>query len=213
MLVVMLAAVTLLPAMLGFSGQNIDKFGIQRFMHSGEIDKEHTLSYRWSRVVQHHPWTAGGTALVILLIMASPLCLDAQSFTDAGNSARAHHATRGYDLSARASGPAPTARCSLVAPPPTARPRPASCARAARSRPDVAFVGPPRRRTRPARWRPGASYPKTSPQAQATHDLVQRTPRRRRAAGHVGHRRHRLVGGSTGAGRRHELPRRPARPG
>ena len=154
-LLVMAAAVTLLPAMLGFSGQNIDKFGIQRFMHRGEVDKEHTFSYRWSRVVQHHPWIAGGTALVILLIMAIPLFSMQQSFTDAGNNQPELTTRKAYDLLAEASGPASTARSSSPstwAPRPGARPRSTSCT--PRS---------PRRPAWPSPCRPASTRPATRP--------------------------------------------------
>ena len=53
----MLAALTLLPAMLGFAGKNIDRFGLpHRKENPGEINR--TIWWRWSRVIQAHPWPA-----------------------------------------------------------------------------------------------------------------------------------------------------------
>ena len=173
-LLVMAAAVTLLPAMLGFSGQNIDKFGIQRFMHRGEVDKEHTFSYRWSRVVQHHPWIAGGAALVILLIMAIPLFSMQQSFTDAGNNQPELTTRKAYDLLAQGFGPGTNGPLVVAVDLGTAPGGQAALDKlhtALAETPGVAFAVPPRLNA------DGSAatlvvIPKTSPQAQATHDLV-----------------------------------------
>lgn len=102
---VMLAAVTLLPAMLGFAGHAIDRFGIQRFLHRGEGDKERTMSYRWSRLVQHHPWQMGGTALVVLIILAIPLFSMHQAFSDQGNDPTSLTTRRAYNLLSAGFGP------------------------------------------------------------------------------------------------------------
>ncbi|HKH25319.1 MAG TPA: MMPL family transporter, partial [Acidimicrobiales bacterium] len=60
--VVVLASVTLLPALLGFAGRTIDRFRLPWFRH--DVDGRRTLSWRWSRVVQRRPLVAGLAALV-----------------------------------------------------------------------------------------------------------------------------------------------------
>ena len=95
---VMLGSVTLLPAMLGFAGPAIDRFGIKRFLHRGEGDATQTLSYRWSRVVQHRPVALGGAALAVLVVLALPLFSMHQAFSDQGNDPTSQTTRRAYDL-------------------------------------------------------------------------------------------------------------------
>ncbi len=71
---VLAASLTLLPAILGFVGTNIDKWrvpGTGRESHQGE----RAYWYRWSRVVQHRPWTAFISAAAVLLDHHDPALL------------------------------------------------------------------------------------------------------------------------------------------
>jgi RND superfamily putative drug exporter len=52
----MLASLTLLPAMLGFVGKNIDRFGLPHRVSKRGMAQ--SFWYRWSRVIQKHPWPA-----------------------------------------------------------------------------------------------------------------------------------------------------------
>ncbi len=169
---VMLGALTLLPAMLGFSGTTIDRFGISRFLHRGEGDKK-TLSYRWSRLVQHHSWLFAGAALLILLVMAIPLFSMQQSFTDAGNNPTSLTTRRAYDLLSQGFGPG-TNGPLIVA---VAVPKGADDQVVERlssrigSTPGVAFAAPPQFN----QARDAATIfvvPETSPQDPATQTLV-----------------------------------------
>ena len=51
--VVVIASVTLLPAMLGFAGRSIDRFRLPWFRH--DVEGRRTLSWRWSRIMQRRP--------------------------------------------------------------------------------------------------------------------------------------------------------------
>ncbi|MEY2570315.1 MAG: putative drug exporter of the superfamily, partial [Acidimicrobiaceae bacterium] len=62
-LVVMLASVTLLPAVLGFVGRTIDRLRVP-IVNRKEAGDRTALSYRWSRVVQRRPWPAAIIGLV-----------------------------------------------------------------------------------------------------------------------------------------------------
>src|SRR5438552_1464876 len=55
-LMTMLASLTLLPAVLGFVGRNIDRFAIPGRQRDTQTSS--SIWYRWSRVVQRHPWPA-----------------------------------------------------------------------------------------------------------------------------------------------------------
>ena len=69
---VMLAAVTLLPAMLGFSGLAIDKVRVPGLHQSGAEPSERGFWYRWSRTVQRHPVVAAVGALLCLILLILP---------------------------------------------------------------------------------------------------------------------------------------------
>jgi len=47
----MLASLTLLPAMLGFAGRNIDRFGLPHRAAAAEEGASHSFWYAWSRVI------------------------------------------------------------------------------------------------------------------------------------------------------------------
>jgi RND superfamily putative drug exporter len=103
---VMAAALTLLPALLGFTGHAIDRLHVPLMLHRGAgANTRHTLAWRWSRVVQRHPIVLGGAALVTLVALAIPLLSIHLAFTDAGNDPAAQMTRRSYDLLAQGFGP------------------------------------------------------------------------------------------------------------
>ena len=73
--VVMLASITLLPALLGFVGRTIDRLSVRR--RKAPTPPEQTLWYRWSRVVQRRPWPAAIGGLAFLLAAGDPAVVDA----------------------------------------------------------------------------------------------------------------------------------------
>jgi RND superfamily putative drug exporter len=76
---------TLLPALIGFSGAAIDKFHVPHLRRGNDVKTRHTVAWRWSRVVQHHPIALGGAALGVLVVLAVPLFSLHMAFTDSGN--------------------------------------------------------------------------------------------------------------------------------
>jgi RND superfamily putative drug exporter len=103
-LMVMAAAVTLLPGMLGFAGRAIDRLKVPGLHRTPEPGKR-TGWYRWSREVQRHPWFLGGIALAILLVMAIPVFSLQMLFSDAGNDPTSVTTRHAYDLLAKGFGP------------------------------------------------------------------------------------------------------------
>ncbi len=103
-LAVLAAALTLLPAMLGYVGLAIDRLhvpGLQiRAATSGR-----GFWYRWSRTVQRRPWICGGAALLVLLVLAVPLFSMRLAFSDAGNDPPSLTTRQAYDLLAAGFGP------------------------------------------------------------------------------------------------------------
>jgi RND superfamily putative drug exporter len=94
--VVMLASITLLPAILGFAGRTIDRFSILR--SRAPKPRERTLWYRWSRVVQRRPWPALLGGLALLIALAIPMLSMRLAFPDAGGNPTSDTTRRAYDL-------------------------------------------------------------------------------------------------------------------
>ena len=173
-LLTMLASVTLLPALLGFVGNNINRFA---FPHRAKTDADRPpFWYRWSRVVQRRPWPAFGGALLLLLVIAVPVTSMRLGFGDAGNAPTTDTTRRAYDLLSRGFGPGFNGPLLLAAETPGGAADLAAFNRLGatlRTTPGVKFATPAR---------PNAEgdaaimqiFPTTSPQDEATTDLVTR---------------------------------------
>jgi RND superfamily putative drug exporter len=94
--IVMLASITLLPAILGFAGRTIDRFSVKR--NRAPKPREEQFWYRWSRVVQRRPWPAFTVGLLILIVLAIPMLSMRLAFPDAGGNPTTDTTRRAYDL-------------------------------------------------------------------------------------------------------------------
>ncbi|MEV4177384.1 MMPL family transporter [Nonomuraea sp. NPDC049709] len=190
-LMVMLAALTLLPALLRMIGPRIDRFALPRRKEGVP------LSYRWSRVVQRRPWLTGAVALVALGVLALPAAHLRAGWSDAGNRPVTDTTRRAHDLLAGGFGPGMAGPLVLAAG--GAAPG-ADLARAvgqAAGTPGVA-------RAFPAGERAAIVIPATGPQDERTEELIHRL--RAELPGPV------LVTGSTAAAldySRHSADRLP----
>ena len=102
---VMLSALTLLPAMLGFSGRAIDRLHVPGLLQSPAPGTERGFWWRWSRTVQRRPVLCGSVALVVLVILAIPLFSMRLAFTDSGNDPTNLTTRQAYDLISDGFGP------------------------------------------------------------------------------------------------------------
>jgi RND superfamily putative drug exporter len=103
-LMTMLAALTLLPAVLGFVGKNIDKLGLPHRKRGG--NGHHTsVWFRWSRLIQRRPWPALVIGALVLVTLASPVFSLRLGFGDAGNRPDSDTTRRAYDLLSEGFGP------------------------------------------------------------------------------------------------------------
>jgi RND superfamily putative drug exporter len=100
-LAVLAAALTLLPAVLGFAGRSIDRLHIP-FVRGDR--GERGLWARWSHVVQRRPVVTGTVALVVLLGLAAPTSGLRFGYPDAGTGPDHLTSRRAYDLVADAFG-------------------------------------------------------------------------------------------------------------
>src|SRR3954447_2675029 len=102
-LFVMAAAITLLPAVLGFVGRNIDRFALPGARkYRGSV--EHSFWWRWSRMLQRHPAPAAALGLVILVVLTIPALGLRLGVADSGNDPTSHTTRRAYDLLAEGFG-------------------------------------------------------------------------------------------------------------
>ncbi|HVB94334.1 MAG TPA: MMPL family transporter [Acidimicrobiales bacterium] len=198
---VMTAALTLLPAMLGFAGKAIDKLHVPGLLQSGAVSSPQGFWYRWSRMIQRHPWSSACSALVVLVVLAIPLFSMRLAFTDAGNDPPSLTTRQAFDLLAEGFG------AGFNAPLVIAAQLPPSGGQAALDRldstigatPGVAFAAPAQVN---AAGNTGViiAYPTGSPQAAPTAQLVTHLrddviPRATAGTGVTA-----LVGGETAAG-------------
>ncbi|MGI9021894.1 MAG: MMPL family transporter, partial [Acidimicrobiales bacterium] len=96
-LTMLAASLTLLPALLGFVGNNIDRLRVPftgRESHQGT----HAFWYRWSRVVQRRPWLAFIGGALVLLIITLPVLSLRFGFPDEGNNQKSTSSRQAYDL-------------------------------------------------------------------------------------------------------------------
>jgi len=103
-LMTMLASLTLLPALLGFVGTNIDKLGLPHRRRKETTDHQ-TVWYRWSRVIQHRPWPALVLSTLFLLVLAIPVLGIRMGFSDASNRPTSDTTREAFDLVADGFGP------------------------------------------------------------------------------------------------------------
>ncbi len=102
---VMLAAITLLPAMLGFAGRAVDKLHVPGLLQNAAEPSPRGFWYRWSRTVQRHPMVAGVAALAVLVLLALPFFSMRLAFTDAGNDPTSSTTRQAFDALATGFGP------------------------------------------------------------------------------------------------------------
>jgi RND superfamily putative drug exporter len=176
-LVVMLAAVSLLPALLAYLGPNVDRLripGLGRALKPLKSNGESPAA-RWSHTVQRHPWIAMLAALAILLALSLPALGMRLGFPDAGNDPPSTMTRQAYDLNTEGFGPGTNGPLVIVADLPDAEARGEIDALAQRLRGErgVDFVADP------VIDKAGDAaivnvIPTTSPQDKKSEDLVHR---------------------------------------
>jgi RND superfamily putative drug exporter len=103
-LVIMAASVTLLPAVLGFAGRNIERLHVP-FTRKTAQSYDTSFWYRWSRFIQRRRWPAAIGSLVVLLALAAPFLGIRFGFPDAKSDPPNYTTRKAYDLIAAGFGP------------------------------------------------------------------------------------------------------------
>jgi RND superfamily putative drug exporter len=175
-LVVMLAAVTLLPALISFLGPNVDRLRLPFLGRTPNPERNgESLAARWSHAVQRRPWPAAIAATAVLLALAAPALGMRLGFPDAGNDPPSTMTRQAYDLNTEGFGAGSNGPLVIAAelPDASAKPKIEAFAQRLRSEPGVAFVAPPQI-NQAGDAAIVTVIPKGSPQDQATEDLVHR---------------------------------------
>jgi RND superfamily putative drug exporter len=158
--VTIVASITLLPALLGFAGDNIERTKWRGLLAAGFValalvgagleippligagmglavitlilgsfvaplqrqvehrppkPRRETLAYRWSRVIQHRPWTSAIAASTVLIVLAIPVLSLRLGFSDESNFADDTTTKQAYDLVVEGFGKGSTGPIYLVA--------------------------------------------------------------------------------------------------
>ncbi|MFI0088867.1 MMPL family transporter [Streptomyces bobili] len=102
-----LAATTLLPALLGFLGPRVLSRRQRRMLATTgpEPEKATGLALRWSAGVQRRPWRIAVLALAVMAVLALPVLSLRLGATDQGNDDSTTTTRQAYDLLAEGFGP------------------------------------------------------------------------------------------------------------
>lgn len=102
-----LAATTLLPALLGFLGARVLSRKQRRLLAATGPEPERSSgpAARWSTGVQRRPWTIAVIALAVMAVLALPVLSLRLGATDQGNDDAATTTRQAYDLLAEGFGP------------------------------------------------------------------------------------------------------------
>jgi putative drug exporter of the RND superfamily len=169
---VMLSAITLLPALLSLNG---DRVGALRGRAAKESAAAGSFWRRWVGGVQRHPVPIGLAATAVMLALAAPALGLRLGLSDAGTDPTSHTTRQAYDLLAKGFGPGFNGPLIVA----TALPHAGDAAAVSRlsqslsSTPGVASVAPPQLNSA-GTTAVAFAYPTTAPSSKQTTDLVNR---------------------------------------
>jgi RND superfamily putative drug exporter len=101
----MIAALTLLPALLTIAGRRVDRLRIPGLGKRKTSIDENSRWFRWSREVQRRPWAAALLSGGLLLILCIPTLSLRLGSNDAGTDPAGSTTREAYDLLAEGFGP------------------------------------------------------------------------------------------------------------
>jgi RND superfamily putative drug exporter len=174
--VMMIAALTLLPALLGLAGHRIEKsklhVGRRRHDEATAKDPDRPPFWaRWATRVARHAWVFALVSVLILLTLAAPFLSIRYGEADDGTAPPGSTQRIAFDLIAEGFGHGANGPLAIVVTYPAGQDVPPDLVTAIRATPGVASVAPPD--TNPAGDTAVIDVvPTTAPDAQATSNLV-----------------------------------------
>jgi putative drug exporter of the RND superfamily len=199
-----LAALTLLPALLGAVGKRVPRRRERRALREGKyrVTDESRRWARWADAIQKRPAAFAGVATLIMVVLAIPFFSMRLGSADAGSDPANSTTRKAYDLLAKGFGPGYNGPLQLVAEVSSDQQKAAFKAVVEKVSQTPGVVGS----TKPTIL-PGVDghasvaiadiYPKGSPQAASTSDLLQKVRDQVVPAASEGTGLHVLVGGTT----------------
>lgn len=179
-LVMMTAAVTLIPALLAVAGLHLNRVRVPRLRRTARGADHHALTggqshgwERWARFMSRHRWAAVLASLAVLVVLAAPMLGMRLGQVDDGSAPTSTTQRRAYDLISRGFGPGANGPLVLAVAFPTPGATAAATAvdDAVGPVPGVQTVAPPQLSPR----NDAAVIivvPSSSPQSAATENLV-----------------------------------------
>jgi RND superfamily putative drug exporter len=199
-----LAALTLLPALLGVVGKRVPRRRERRALREGKyrVSDESRRWARWADEIQKRPAAFAGVATLIMVVLAIPFFSMRLGSADAGSDPANSTTRKAYDLLAKGFGPGYNGPLQLVAEVGSDQQKAAFEAVAEKVSQTPGVVGSTKPTILPgvAGHAPVAIaniYPKGSPQAASTSDLLQKVRDQVVPAASKGTGLHVLVGGTT----------------
>jgi RND superfamily putative drug exporter len=114
-LLTMIGALTLLPALLAWVGHRVNKWKIPGLSGGQNTTREDTRWYAWSRWIQKRPWTAAIVSGAFLLLLCVPALTLRLGVNDAGTNPKGETTREAYDLLAEGFGPGFNGPFTMVA--------------------------------------------------------------------------------------------------
>jgi RND superfamily putative drug exporter len=105
--VMVVAALTLLPALLGVAASHVESVRLPFIRRRSEVDPDDPDTFwgRWARGVTGHPWVFGTIGIVLLVIVAVPFRQADLGFVDDGDDPASLTQRKAYELLAQGFGP------------------------------------------------------------------------------------------------------------
>jgi putative drug exporter of the RND superfamily len=172
----MIAALTLLPALLTIAGRRVDRLRIPGLGKRRPLAELHSSRwYRWSATIQRHPVVAMLLSGGLLIVLCIPVLSLRLGSSDAGSDPASTTTRKAYDLLAEGFGPGFNGPLAVVAKLPGKGEDAVLVTLHRRFESDAGVAG-----VTPPTLNPSKDvgviqvYPKTSPQSEATTELLRR---------------------------------------